>query len=235
MDWQSRLSACPFKAGLIVEIVDGWTFFWCWKLREERVMIEQRVNDLEVVGHVGPHVEHAVRLQDASDSIGKEVGKKSASAMLPLPPRVGKVDVNRRQRRGPDQVVEQIIRIAADHASVRLLTFEEPLRSAPAFREIEFDAEEISLWLSRAGVEEEHAASAADVQLNRVRVAEELLPIQAAAHREVRGEVIEAEKAGTKIDNFRHWDQLGSPGAAPRLIGTPIIPPSKTSLPSTKP
>lgn len=168
-------------------------------------MIEQRFDDLEVVGHVGPHVEQAVRLQDASDSIGKEVGEEPASAMLPLPPRVGKVDVNRRQRRGPDQVIEQIIRIAADHASVWLLTFEEPLRSAPALCEIKFDAEKISLRLSRAGIEQEHAPSAADIEFNRVRVTEQLLPVDMIIRRKVRREIIEAEKTGAEINNVWHW------------------------------
>ena len=106
MNRQSRLSASPFKAGLEVEIVRGRAFFRCRKLREERVMIEQRFDDLEVIGHVGPYMQQAAGLQDASDSIGEEVSKNSASAMLSFPPRIGKVDVNRRQRRGLDQMIE---------------------------------------------------------------------------------------------------------------------------------
>ena len=97
MNRQARLSAGSFEAGLVVEVVGGRALFRSWTLREKCVVIEQRLDDLEVVGDVGPHVEQAVGLQDASNSVGKQVGEESAAAMFSFPPRVGKVNVDRSQ------------------------------------------------------------------------------------------------------------------------------------------
>ena len=216
MDWEARLAASSLEAGLVVERIGSNSFDWRRKLRKLSVMVEQSLDDLEVVGHVGPHVEQAAGLQDACDSVGKEIREETSAAMFSFPPRVGEVDVNRCQRSGKDQVVEQIVRIAADHMCVWLLTFEEPFRSTSAFGEVEFHAEEVSFRLCRAGVEQKHAASAANIQLDGMRIAEQFLPIQPAILREVRGEIVEAEKIGAEIDNVRDRVQLGSPPAASR-------------------
>ena len=144
MDRQACYAACAFEARLIVEVMGRSTLGRRRQAAEVRMMLQQRFDDLEIVFHVGPDMEPSARREHARDSIGEKIREQSPAAMLALPPRVRKIDMHRRHGRRSDQSVEQIIRIATDHARIRLIEFHQPLRSSPAFREIEFHTPESS-------------------------------------------------------------------------------------------
>ena len=152
MDRQPSFAASPFKAGVIVKVVPRRTFFGRQQFLERGVVLQQGGDILEIIGHVGPEMQQAVWLEHPCNSIGKQVCEQSAAEMPTLPPRVGKVDMHRRQLRRLDQLVEQKVRVFTNDSRVRLIPFGEPFGSATSFVEIQLDAEKVAHWLTRARV-----------------------------------------------------------------------------------
>lgn len=216
MDWKTGLSASSLEAGVVVQMVRGRAFVWRRKFHKKRVMVQQRFDNFKVVGDVGPHVEQAARGQSAGDSIRELVREKSATAMFPFPPRIWEVNVDPCQGFWPDNVFQQVVGIAADDARVGLLTFEEPLGSAAALMEVEFNAKEVSIGLCGACIEQKHSASTADVEFDGICIAEHLWPVDPTIVPKIRREIIKTEKVRAQVDHFGHRNQLGSPLAAPR-------------------
>ena len=216
MNRQSSETAGAFKAGGVVKVVSGGAFFGSRLFCEERMMVHEGRDDFEVVGHVGPHMQEAVRLKDASDSVGKKIGEEAAAAMLALPPRVGKVNVNSRQRRCTNSFIEKVIHVTADDTCVWLLTLQESFRSAASFVKIDLGSDEIRFRASRARAEKKHSSATANVEFDRLSCltrrrwcGEQLRPIETFVFGEVRPEVIEDEKVWSKIRCIQRHDLSG--------------------------
>src|SRR5262245_23997594 len=133
-------------------------------------MIHQRRDDCEVFFDVRPRVQQSTGLEQPRTLVCKPVGEHAAAAVLELPPWIGEVDVNRIDRMRLDVALKYAMDIRAENADVFELPPFQPPRGAAPLAVLQFDAQEVAIWMRGPGRDEKHPAAGADVDLNRVLV-----------------------------------------------------------------
>ncbi len=94
--------------------------------------------------------------------------------MAALPPRIGKIDVDRIHGLLGQNLLEGIEDVAAEDPTVGGLDFLEPFRSPAGFLEVQFDSEEVGVRVRLGRREDKQTSTATDIDLDGTVVSEEL-------------------------------------------------------------
>src|SRR5690606_9907605 len=101
------LSLFPLETRVIIEVVVGWLFRRDFQRSEQRTVIHQRGNDLEIFLDVGPRVNQSAGGKQSAHLFDEPIGKQSATTMSPLPPRIWKIDMDGLHRMRSDVLIEK--------------------------------------------------------------------------------------------------------------------------------
>ena len=190
---EAFLAFLPFETRLIVHVVLRRTLFGSWLSFEIFVMVHQCLNNVKIVRHVRPGMQHSARFEDSRTQADKFVRKNTPSAMLPSPPRIWEIDVDRVDRVWLDMLFQRDSRVATDDPSVGRFPFPGTFCRSAAFLEVELQAEVIRVGVLDARVVQKEASPAADVQFDRVVVAPERRPVDPF------GQIIDGDKPRSQI------------------------------------
>src|SRR5262249_46188478 len=139
---------------------------------------DQPRHDLKILLDIGREVQPATWPQHSRARPGELGGEDASLVVSFLPPRIGEVDVYRLQRPRRHPIAYELARISAGQPYISPPADSHARCGVELQLALDLDTDEVDLGMGGTGVEQEQPLAEANLQLDRVIVAEDGAPVQ---------------------------------------------------------
>src|SRR5262245_49110234 len=188
MDGAAFAQVLDFEVRLELLVLDTEIRVDEFDLLQQRVGTQERRDDRKVLGMVGLHSPAGAGFQ--ARGRGVDEGRlEEPPLMVPrFRPRVGVVDVQSAERSARALDADEVRGIRANDANVRNAAALHAIDGVLKELVSPFDAEEVDLWVRLRAAEQKAGLAAADLEFDRVLIAENPIPVAVFEFSELDGD-----------------------------------------------